>query len=108
MKKKILFLSILTPIVFIPLISLSMKINNEIKVSDSHKSLKEGKQHENHSTKLNLDGFDSNKIVKYKITQEEFSEIAQKAQKNPIVLNWMTSVLKTIWILNQPQIFYFH
>jgi hypothetical protein len=87
MNKKILLISILTPVVFTPLISLSMKNNDEIKVSDSPKTLKEVKQHENTSNKLNLDGFDSNKIVKYKITQEQFLEIAQEAQKNSIVLN---------------------
>jgi len=95
MKKKILFIGILVPIAVIPLVSLSMKTDNETKVNDKNKSL-EKKSYENNSNKnkINLDGFDSNKIEKYEITQKEFLVIAAKAQKNSIVLNWMSNVFE--------------
>ncbi|MGL5617610.1 MAG: hypothetical protein ACRCWU_00955 [Metamycoplasmataceae bacterium] len=49
---------------------------------------------ERNKTKLNLDGFNSNEIKKYEMTQEEFLVIAEQAKNNPIVLNWMNDVFE--------------
>ena len=90
MKEKLLLLCTLIPILAAPLTSTSMKIDTSIKTEDIDKTLK----NKSYLDKLNLDGFSSNQIEKYEINKEEFLKIAEQAQKDPIILKWMSSILE--------------